>query len=44
MEHKDGMGGCRRPYNWAKKRDEEYSDYLEKMGEEMGREMDEKRG
>lgn len=37
--HRDGMGGCKHPYNWVKKRDDEYSDYLGKMGEEMGREM-----
>ena len=35
IEHKDGMGGCRHPYNWIKKRDDEYCDYLGKMGEEM---------
>ena len=39
IEHKDGMGGCKHPYNWVKKRCDEYIDYLGKMGEEMGREM-----
>ena len=37
--HRDGMCGCKHPYNWVKKRYDEYSDYLGKMGEEMGREM-----
>ena len=27
--HRDGMGGCNHPYNWVKKRDDEYSDYLD---------------
>lgn len=38
--HKDGVCGCRHPYNWAKKRDEEYCKYLEEMGETMGAEME----
>ena len=41
MEHKDGMGGCRHPWNWVKKRDDEYTEYLWKMGEEMAEMMEE---
>lgn len=41
ITHKDGMGGCRHPYNWAKKRIDEYCDYLGQIGEEMGRMYDE---
>ena len=39
IEHKDGMSGCRHPYNWAKKRDDEYTEYLDDMGTDMGIEM-----
>lgn len=35
IEHADGMSGCRHPYNWAKKRADEYVDYLGRMGDEM---------
>jgi len=36
IEHKDGMMGCRHPYNWCKKKADEYADYLGQMGHEMG--------
>lgn len=32
IEHADGMLGCRHPKNWAKKRDEEHTEYLSDMG------------
>lgn len=35
IEHDDGMSGCRHPYNWCKKRSDEYSDYLGKMADGM---------
>lgn len=41
FEHKDGVWGCRHPWNWVKKRDDEYCEHLGKMGEEMGRELEE---
>lgn len=41
LEHKDGVSGCCHPWNWVKKRDDEYNEYLRKMGEEMGRMLDE---
>lgn len=40
IEHKDGMMGCRHPYNWCKKKADEYADYLGKMGREMGMMLD----
>lgn len=39
IEHADGMSGCKHPYSWVKKRDEEYSEYLSDMGTDMGIEM-----
>lgn len=43
MEHKDGMMGCRHPYNWVKKKDEEYSEYLRELGEGMARMIEKER-
>lgn len=40
LEHSDGMLGCKHPYSWVKKRDEEYTEYLGNMGTDMGIEMD----
>ena len=40
IEHKDGVLGCKHPRNWVEKRDREYTDYLGKMGTDMGIEMD----
>lgn len=40
IEHADGMLGCKHPWNWIKKRDEEYTEYLGAMGTDMGLEMD----
>lgn len=40
IEHEYGMSGCRHTYNWAKKKSDEYADYLGKMGEEMARMME----
>ena len=28
IEHKDGMLGCSHPWNWVKKRDNDYNEYL----------------
>lgn len=39
VEYKDGECGCRHPYNWAKKRDDEHTEYLGRMGAEMGLDM-----
>lgn len=39
IEHSDGMAGCKHPYNWAKKRDEAYSEHLGDMATDMGIEM-----
>lgn len=39
IEHHDGMAGCKHPYNWAKKRDEAYSEHLGDTGTDMGVEM-----
>nr|DAN05732.1 MAG TPA: hypothetical protein [Caudoviricetes sp.] len=39
IEHADGMLGCRHPKNWAKKRDEEHTEYLSDMGTDMGVEL-----
>lgn len=36
IEHKDGMSGCRHPYNWCKKKADEYADHLGEMGRQMG--------
>lgn len=36
IEHADGMSGCKHPYSWAKKRDEEYAEHLGDMGTDMG--------
>jgi len=35
IEHKDGMSGCRHPYNWCKKKADEYVDYLGEMADGM---------
>lgn len=35
IEHADGMLGCKHPWNWIKKRDEEYTKYLGNMGTDM---------
>ncbi len=40
IEHADGMLGCKHPWNWIKKRDEEHTEYLGNMGTDMGLEMD----
>lgn len=40
IEHADGMLGCKHPWNWIKKRDEEHTEYLGNMGTDMGIEMD----
>lgn len=40
IEFKDGSLGCRHPRNWVEKRDSEYTEYLGKMGTDMGIEMD----
>lgn len=37
MEHKDGMMGCRHPYNWVKKKADEHAEYLGKMEEDLMR-------
>lgn len=39
IEHADGMLGCRQPKNWAKKRDEEHTEYLSDMGTDKGVEL-----
>lgn len=39
IEHADGMLGCRHPKNWAKKRDEEHTEYLSDMGTDKGVEL-----
>ena len=41
IEHDDGMSGCRHPYNWCKKRADEYAEYLGKMGYEMAKMLEE---
>ena len=43
LEHKDGMMGCRHPYNWVKKKDEEYCEHLAEMADGMARMMEEER-
>ena len=40
IEHKDGVCGCRHPWNWAHKRDMMYADALGEMGLDRGIEMD----
>lgn len=39
IEHKDGVLGCTHPWNWVKKRDDDYCNYLGDMGTDMGIEM-----
>ena len=39
IEHKDGVLGCSHPWNWVKKRDDDYGNYLGDMGTDMGIEM-----
>ena len=39
IEHKDGVSGCKHPWNWVEKRHNEYSDYLGDMWLDMGIEM-----
>lgn len=39
IEHKDGVLGCTHPWNWVKKRDDDYYNYLGDMGIDMGIEM-----
>lgn len=39
IEHADGMLGCKHPWNWVKKRDKEYDEYLGVMGTDIGIEM-----
>lgn len=39
FEHKDGVWGCRHPYNWVKKRYEEYCNAIGEMWEAMGKEI-----
>lgn len=40
IEHKDGVCGCRHPWNWAYKRETMYADALGEMGLDRGIEMD----
>lgn len=40
VEHQDGMLGCSHPWNWVKKRDNDYNEYLGNMGLDRGIEMD----
>ena len=40
IEYKDGSLGCRHPWNWIEKRDNECSEYYGNMGTDMGIEMD----
>lgn len=39
FEHADRMLGCKHPWNWVKKRDEEHDKYLGDIGTDMGLEM-----
>ncbi len=39
IEHADGMSGCKHPYSWVKKRDEEYTEHLGDMATDIGIEM-----
>lgn len=39
IEHKDGVLGCTHSWNWVKKRDDDYCNYLGDMGTDMGIEM-----
>ena len=39
IEYKDGSLGCRHPWNWVEKRDNECSEYYGNMGTDMGIEM-----
>ena len=39
IESKDGLLGCTHPWNWIKKRDEDWCEYLGEMGLDMGIEM-----
>lgn len=39
IEHKDGVLGCKHPWNWVVKRDNEYTNYLGEIGLDMGIEM-----
>lgn len=36
IEHKDGVLGCKHPWNWVEKRDKDYADYLGETGMDMG--------
>ena len=40
IEYKDGVCGCRHPWNWVTKRDMMYTDALGEMGLDIGIEMD----
>ena len=40
IEHKDGVCGCRHPWNWAYKREMMYANALGEMGLDRGIEMD----
>ena len=40
IEHKDGVCGCRHPWNWAHKREMMYADELGEIGLDMGIEID----
>ena len=35
IEHKDRVLGCTHPWNWVKKRDDDYCNYLGDMGTDM---------
>lgn len=39
IEHKDGVLGCRHPWNWIKKRDDMHTTAIGEMGLDMGIEM-----
>lgn len=39
MVHKDGVCGCRHPWNWINKREQEYEEYIGIMGARMGKKM-----
>ncbi|MDD6716667.1 MAG: hypothetical protein PUF49_09865 [Firmicutes bacterium] len=38
ITHKDGMGGCKHPYNYVKKRDDEYIEHLAEMADYFAKE------
>lgn len=40
LDHKDGVSGCKHPWNWIKKRDDMHAEAIGEMGLDMGIEMD----